>query len=56
MPTSNFNPFAIGFILVGVVVLFVALLIHLLTESPTNLYFFSLGLLVIGVLFNLSDD
>jgi hypothetical protein len=27
-----------------------------LTESPTNLYFFSLGLLVIGVLFNLSDD
>jgi drug/metabolite transporter (DMT)-like permease len=56
MTTSNSNPFAIGFILVGVLVLFVALAVHFLTENPSGLYFFSRGFLVIGVLFNLSED
>jgi drug/metabolite transporter (DMT)-like permease len=56
MRSSNSNPFAIGFIMVGVLVLFVALVVHLLTENPTGLYFFSLGFLVVGVLFNLIED
>jgi drug/metabolite transporter (DMT)-like permease len=56
MPSSNSNPTAIGFIMSGVLVLVVALVIHLLTENPTGLYFVSLGFLVIGVLLNLVDD
>ena len=40
----------------GVLVLGVALVIHLLNENPTGLYFVSLGFLVIGVLLNLVDD
>jgi drug/metabolite transporter (DMT)-like permease len=56
MPSSNSNPTAIGFIMSGVLVLVVALVIHLLTENPTGLYFVSLGFLVIGVLLNFVDD
>ena len=56
MSSSNSNPTAIGFIMSGVLVLVVALVIHLLTENPTGLYFVSLGFLVIGVLLNLVDD
>jgi len=40
----------------GVLVLVVSLVVHLLTENPTGLYFVSLGFLVIGVLLNLVDD
>jgi hypothetical protein len=56
MPSSNSNPTAIGFIMAGVLVLVVSLVVHLLTENPTGLYFFSLGFLVIGVLLNLVED
>jgi FtsH-binding integral membrane protein len=56
MTNPNSNPFAIGFMMVGVLVLCVALVVHFLTENPTGLYLFSLGFLVIGVLFNLSED
>ncbi len=56
MPSSNSNPTAIGFIMAGVLVLVVSLVVHLLTEIPTGLYFVSLGFLVIGVLLNFVDD
>jgi hypothetical protein len=56
MPSSNSNAIAISFMMVGVLVLFVALVVHLLTDNPSGLYFFSLGFLVIGVLLNLIED
>jgi uncharacterized membrane protein YGL010W len=56
MPSSKSNPTAIGFIMAGVLVLVVSLVVHLLTENPTGLYFVSLGFLVIGVLLNFVDD
>jgi len=37
-------------------VLVVSLVVHLLTENPSGLYFVSLGFLVIGVLLNFVDD
>jgi uncharacterized membrane protein YGL010W len=56
MTTSNSNPTAFGFIMTGVLVLFVSVVVHLLTENPTGLYFFALGFLVIGALLNFVDD
>jgi uncharacterized membrane protein YGL010W len=50
MTTSSSNPFSIGCTMVGVLVLVVALLVHALTENFTALYYFSLGMFVIGFL------
>jgi uncharacterized membrane protein YGL010W len=55
MTTSSSNPFSIGCTMVGVLVLLVALLVHALTENFTALYYFSLGMFVIGFLLNTSE-
>jgi uncharacterized membrane protein YGL010W len=55
MTTSSSNPFSIGCTMVGVLVLLVALLVHALTENFTALYYFSLGMFVIGFLVNTSE-
>jgi hypothetical protein len=55
MTTSSSNPFSIGCTMVGVLVLFVSLLVHALTENFTALYYFSLGLFVIGFLLNTGE-
>jgi len=55
MTTSNSNPFAIGCSMVGALLLVVALLVHLLTDEFTGLYFFSLALFVIGFFLDTSE-
>lgn len=56
MPTSNSNPFAIGFTMVGFIVFIFALVVHFLTEKFTGLYIFSLVFFVIGIFLNLGED
>jgi hypothetical protein len=56
MNTSNSNPFAIGCSIVGALLLFVALLVHSLTDEFTGLYFFSLALFVIGFFLDIGEN
>jgi hypothetical protein len=55
MTTSNSNPFAIGCLMAGALLLVVALLVHSLTDEFTGLYFFSLALFVIGFFLDTSE-
>jgi len=56
MTTTNSNPFAIGFTIVGVLLLLISGLVHLTTENFTGLYYISLGMFVISFFINISDD
>jgi uncharacterized membrane protein YGL010W len=56
MSTSNSNSFAIGCSMVGTLLLFVSLLVHSLTDEFTGLYFFSLGLFVVGFIIEMSEN
>ena len=56
MTTTNSNPFAIGCSMVGALLLVVALLVHSLTDEFTGLYFFSIGLFVIGFIIDISES
>lgn len=54
MTTTNSNPFAIGFTMVGVLLLLIAALVHLITENVTGLYYFSLSMFVISFFISIS--
>ena len=56
MTTTNSNPFAIGFTMVGVLLLLIAALVHLITENVTGLYYFSLSMFVISFFISISES
>ena len=56
MITSNSSPFIVGFTMVGVLLLAVAVVVHSVTGAFTGLYFFSIASFLTGFIISMMEE